>query len=136
MEKLPIDRDDEQKPGKEEEAKNKISSSDCCIIYCSDSTETLRKFQSHVSWITLLNVAEIQNYKAILDVKPQFAKSKVSNILYHRRCRSIFTLKDSLNRIKVGFWFSICKFMFSLCTSGKFLGKKSAQSKYKKYNSG
>ena len=103
MEKLLIDRDDEWKPGKEEEAKNKIFSLNCCIIYCSDSTETLSKFHSHDSWIALLNVAKIRNYQVILDVEPKLAKGKVPNILYHRRCRRIFTLKDSLNRIKTGF---------------------------------
>ena len=60
---------DEWKPGKEKEAKNMISSSDCYVIHCSDSTETLNKLQSHDSWIALLNTAKIRNYQAILDLQ-------------------------------------------------------------------
>ena len=57
MKKLSIDSDDEWKPGREKEAKNKMSSSDC-YVHCSDSTETLSKLQSHDSWIALLNAAK------------------------------------------------------------------------------
>ena len=107
MKKSSIDSDDEWKPGKEKEAKNKISSSDCCVIHCSDSTKTLSKLQSHDSWIALLNGAKIRNYQPILDLEPNLAKGELPDILYNRRCRNIFTLKDSLNRIqgttKVGF---------------------------------
>ena len=76
MEKLLIDSDDEWKPWKETEAKNKISSSVCCVIHCSDSTETLRKLQSHNFWIFLLIAAKIRNYQTILDLEPNSLKAK------------------------------------------------------------
>ena len=76
------------------------SSGKSCIIHCSDSKETLTKLQSHDSWKVLLKAAQIRKHQPILDMVENLSEDEVPNILYHRRCRSIFTLKSTLDQIQ------------------------------------
>ena len=80
--------------------KKTSSSGKSCIIHCSDSKETLTKLQSHDSWKVLLKAAQIRKYQPILELVENLSEDEVPNILYHRRCRSIFTLKSTLDQIQ------------------------------------
>ena len=67
-----------------------------CIIHCSDATGELSSLQDPKSWKSLLNAAEIRDYKPVLALKG----NDMPQIAYHRKCRSIFTMKKDLERIK------------------------------------
>ena len=51
------------------------------------------------SWKSLLNAAEIRQYKPILDLVETLKGKEIPDIRYHRKCRSIFTMKKDLDRI-------------------------------------
>ena len=67
-----------------------------CIIHCSNSTD---KLVSSESWNVILRAAEIRNHKAVLDVSKEIDSSTILDIKYHRRYRSIFTLKKELDSL-------------------------------------
>ena len=57
--------------------------------------------ESLESWNVILYATKIRNHKAVLDVAKENGSSTVPDIKYHRRCRSIYILKetpDSLSR--------------------------------------
>ena len=74
-----------------------------CIIHQTVSTEDddhLVSLQKYNSWLTLLEAAKVRNHSAILDVAKQVKEGEIPKIFYHRKCRSIFTMKRDLETIK------------------------------------
>ena len=51
------------------------------------------------SWKTLHNAAVIRNHEGILDIAKTLKEGEVPQISYHRKCRSIFTLKRDLQKL-------------------------------------
>ena len=51
------------------------------------------------SWQTLLKAAEIRKYNLITDAAKNLRDKKVPKLYYHRKCRSIFTMKRDLETI-------------------------------------
>ena len=76
------------------------STSDGCIIHCTDASDDLVSIQSMESWETSLNAATIRHRQTVLDVASNLLDGVVPNIKYHRKCRSTFTMKKLLESIK------------------------------------
>lgn len=70
-----------------------------CIIHCSDDTDKLVSPQIVDSWKTLLRAAQIRNHAPILDLARDTPEGEIPAICYHRKCRSIFTMKKTLDGI-------------------------------------
>ena len=51
------------------------------------------------SWKTLLNAAVIRNHEGILSIAKTLKEGEIPRISYHRKCRSIFTLKRDLKKL-------------------------------------
>lgn len=51
------------------------------------------------SWNTLLRAAKIRGYSSILDLAKDLPGGSIPSVLYHRKCRSIFTMKKLLDSI-------------------------------------
>ena len=98
MEKLKTNDEEEWTPGPSKQKENR--SAEKYIIHCSNSNENLRRLQSYESWKVLLDAAKIRKHQAVPEKASTVSENKVPDILHHRRCRSIFTLKDTLQRIQ------------------------------------
>lgn len=71
-----------------------------CIIHCTDDDSGhLTSPQDIDSWRSLLNAATIRNYKPVLDVAKTVDDGQIPSVMYHRKCRSAFTLKRELEKI-------------------------------------
>lgn len=72
-----------------------------CIIHCSDedSNSHLVSPKNLDSWKTLLRAAEIRGHIQILDIAKELSEREIPPVLYHRKCRSIFTMKKLLDAI-------------------------------------
>ena len=70
-----------------------------CIIHCTDENGELTAPHDIQSWKSLLNAAEIRQYKPILDLVETLKEKEIPDIRYHRKCRSIFTMKKDLDMI-------------------------------------
>ncbi len=72
-----------------------------CIIHCCDDEEGSRLVspQSLDSWNSLVNAARIGKDAPILDLMKELAEEEIPSIYYHRKCRSIFTMKKLLETI-------------------------------------
>ena len=55
------------------------------------------------SWKTLLNAAVIRNDEGILSIAKTFKEGEMLRISYHRKFRSIFTLKRDLKKLSQSF---------------------------------
>lgn len=51
------------------------------------------------SWNTLFRAAKIRGYSPILDLDKDQPEGSIPSVLYHRKCRSIFTMKKLLDSI-------------------------------------
>ena len=73
-----------------------------CIIHCcDDKSDNLTSLKDYESWQSLLKAAKVRNHKAILDVARNTNEGEIpANVTYHRRCRSIFTMKRDLEKLK------------------------------------
>ena len=76
------------------------STSDGCIVHCTDASDDLVSIPPMESWKTLLNAATIRHHQAVLDIASNLPDGVVSNIKYHRKCRSTFTMKKLVESIK------------------------------------
>lgn len=74
----------------------------CAIHFAAcDDNDTLVSPRDLSSWITLFEAAKIRNHKPILDIAKQLNENEIpGNLMYHRKCRSIFTMKRDLESIK------------------------------------
>ncbi|KAG0727937.1 hypothetical protein GWK47_033565 [Chionoecetes opilio] len=70
-----------------------------CIIHCSDDNENLISPQSVDSWKTLLRAAQIRRHEPILELAEDTPEGEIPALNYHRKCRSIFTMKKALDGI-------------------------------------
>ena len=73
-----------------------------CIIHhesVRNYEEGLTSPQDLSSWKTLLKAAEIRNHQPILNIAANTEEGKIPEIYYHRKCRSLFTMKKSLESI-------------------------------------
>ena len=68
-------------------------------VDCSDETGDLVSLKDLESWKTLLNAAVIRNYEGILSISKTLNEGEIPRISYHRKCRSIFTLKRDLKKL-------------------------------------
>eukprot|EP00745_Piridium_sociabile_P027749 TRINITY_DN44663_c0_g1_i3.p1 TRINITY_DN44663_c0_g1~~TRINITY_DN44663_c0_g1_i3.p1 ORF type:complete len:1606 (-),score=395.32 TRINITY_DN44663_c0_g1_i3:590-5317(-) len=72
-----------------------------CIIHCSnDETDKLTSPESVDSWKTVLNAAEIRKHGPILEIAKGLHEDEIPQIQYHRKCRSIFTMKKLLQKLQ------------------------------------
>ena len=69
------------------------------VIHCSSDNGVLISPSSIQSWQVLLEVAEIRHYEALLSVASSLEEDEVSDIKYHRKFRSIFTIKSKLAKL-------------------------------------
>ena len=69
-----------------------------CIIHYpeEDSNAPLISPKDIPSWKTLLNAAQVRQHKPLLDIAKELPEETIPQILYHRQCRSRFTLKRDL----------------------------------------
>ena len=81
-------------------SEKKCENASQCIIHCCDAKEKLTSLQSLESWKVLVDAARIQNHHAVLHLAETVGKDEYPNTRYHRRCRSIFTHKKSLDQIE------------------------------------
>ena len=72
-----------------------------CSNYDSDSLVTLNDLDS---WKTLFRAAEIRQHSTVLELANYLGEGEVLNIQYHRKCRSIFTMKKALIECLLFFW--------------------------------
>ena len=70
-----------------------------CAIHCSDDRGSLVAPVSIESWRTILRAAEIRTYTPILELASECPDDSFPPILYHRKCRSLFTMKKTLDGI-------------------------------------
>lgn len=60
------------------------------------SEQNLVKLSSETSWKTLLQAAERRNFQPILDISSTVTDGEYPFLKYHKKCRSMFTLKRDL----------------------------------------
>ena len=75
---------------------------ECCIICTlrtSDNDSHLVSPKTYDSWQNLLKAAELRKYGPITDAAKELGGNEFPKIYYHRRCRSVFTMKRDLEII-------------------------------------
>ena len=70
-----------------------------CIIHCTNDSTNLVSPKDDDSWKTLLRAGEIRTHDEILEISKSLSEGEVPRIYYHRKCRSIFTMKKLLDKI-------------------------------------
>ena len=73
-------------------------SSCACIIHCTDNDTELVRPKDEESWSTLVRGAAVRNHK-LLDIAETLNEGEIPSIYYHRKCRSVFTMKKLLETI-------------------------------------
>ena len=73
-----------------------------CIIHRNDvgTSSKLVSPRGIISWNTLLEAAKTRQHKPVLDVAENLQDGEIPPVLYHRQCRSIFTMKKTLDAIE------------------------------------
>ena len=74
-----------------------------CIIHyavCDKEEKHLVSPKEISSWLALLEAAKVQSHQAVLDVAKTVNENQIPSIAYHRKCRSLFTMKRDLESIK------------------------------------
>ena len=66
------------------------------LIQCTDIEVKLTKLNSLPSWETLVNAARIRKFEPTLKILEEVKPNILPDIWYHRKCRSIFTMKKDL----------------------------------------
>ena len=51
------------------------------------------------SWSTLVRAAAVRKHKPLLDIAETLNEGEIPSIYYHRKCRSVFTMKKLLETI-------------------------------------
>ena len=88
-----------KRSSQESAEENKRQRVDECIIHCSDETGDLVSLKDLESCKTLLNAALVRNHEGILSTAKTLKEGEIPRISYHRRCRSIFTLKRDIKKL-------------------------------------
>ena len=72
---------------------------DKCIIHFEQVTrEHLVELKDQESWKTLLNAAKIRKFKTVIELGKNLGESDIPAVKYHRKCRSLFTLKRDMQK--------------------------------------
>ena len=74
-------------------------SSCACIIHCTDDDTELVRPKDEESWSTLVRAAAVRKHKPLLDIAETLNEGEIPSICYHRKCRSVFTMKKLLETI-------------------------------------
>ena len=73
---------------------------DKCIIHFEQRTEErLVEFNDRALWETLLQAAKIRKFEAVIETGQNLRESDIQSVKYHRKCRSVFTLKRDLQKL-------------------------------------
>ena len=73
---------------------------DKCIIHFEQVTEEhLVELKDQALWETLLNAAKIRKFEPLIELDKNLGQSDIPAIKYHRKCRSLFTLKRDLQKL-------------------------------------
>ncbi len=73
-----------------------------CIIHCSDDSCDILVLPKDLNfWNPLLRAAEIRQHSGILEIAKFLEDEQIPEVLrvYHRKCRSLFTMKKALTAI-------------------------------------
>ena len=85
---------------KKKKIDRKRSRSSCeCIIHCNDDDRELVRPKDEESWSTLVGAAAARKHKPLLDIAETLNGGEIPGIYYHRKCRSVFTMKTLLKTI-------------------------------------
>ena len=77
-----------------EESKDKEQ---CIICAASNKRDDhLVSPQTYESWQTLLEAAKVRSHHPIIDVAKHLGDKEVPKMYYHRKCRSVFTMRRDL----------------------------------------
>ena len=84
-----------------------------CIIHYEneDIQAPLTAPKDFASWETLLEVASLRHHTPLLEKAKNLSHGQVPDIVYHRQCRSRFTLKRDLQLAKdsrTSSWRRVC----------------------------
>lgn len=72
-----------------------------CIIHCSDdNSDDYTRLKDLESWKSLLNAARIRSHEELLSIAESTNEGEIPDIVYHRKCRSLFTMKKLLDKIE------------------------------------
>lgn len=74
-----------------------------CIIHyaaCDKEDERLVSPKDINSWLALLEAAKVRKHQPVLDVAKTVDENHIPNVEYHRKCRSLFTMKRDLETLK------------------------------------
>ena len=74
-----------------------------CVICASSSCEKddhLATVKTLESWQTLYEAVRVRSHAPIMELAKHLEGNKIPKILYHRKCRSIFTMKRDLETLK------------------------------------
>jgi len=52
------------------------------------------------SWLTLLKAAEIRKHAPVLELVKDLPEGVIPEVYYHKKCRSIFTIKKTLGSVR------------------------------------
>ena len=83
----------------EESKVKRLCKEKTCIIHCTDDNTDLVSPKNDDSWKTLLGEAEIRKHQEILEISKSLSEGEEPRIFYHRKCRSIFTMKKLLDKL-------------------------------------
>ena len=72
---------------------------DCCYVADADNVELTSPIDLE-SWKTLVSAAQIRNNQPVLDIVFNTNDEQLPSIFYHRKCRSLFTMKKALDRLR------------------------------------
>ena len=70
----------------------------CCIHYDKVEESKLVTLSTLDSWTTLLNAAKKRSYSPLLKVSDETPSGTIPSLVYHKTCRSMFTLKRDLQQ--------------------------------------
>ena len=70
-----------------------------CIIHCSDDESLLISPKDLDSWKSLLKAATIRNHVPLHDLAENAKDGEIPPVTYHRKCRSLFTMKRELEKV-------------------------------------
>ena len=70
-----------------------------CTIHCTDNDTELVTPKDEESWSTPVRAAAVRKHKPLLDIAETLNEGEIPSIYYHRKCRSVFTMKKLLETI-------------------------------------
>ena len=74
-----------------------------CMIHHPEAKEDDQQLispKTYDSWLTLLEAAKVRNHTPTLEIAKEVEGQEIPKIFYHRKCRSLFTMKKCLDTLK------------------------------------